>query len=339
MTNLVDLEHIWRQTRGTLRSQMSKANYTALFTDTILLSLDGDLAVIQTTNDLISEWLERRYYLQVQNSLHAVTNITYQLRFVSAGENGTEAYPDSSETTTVDANLSSPAEVKPGVYETDMIKDRGTLSKKDKSSAKTINFLDTSGKGYRQHPHYDATFQRIYLSTRYRNAGVAAFSLHDYICSQFRDFELPWTPVLRIDPEDLAKKVASRQSGQIITGVWRKCPHFKPGQCCDQKPDPRLSDDGCRYWVMGALDILVIERMAAVERRGTGPRNIAYFIQIYRKWPYLTLKQAGYLNEADQLKHAIWLREERKYREWLKRTEENFLFTMINLEGLELKLP
>lgn len=219
-----------------------------------------------------------------------------------------------------------------------------------------FDFFGEGGGGWLRFPHYGPRFYRPYI-------GDEAFDLWEYLRSCDKDASAPWTEVRDFRGKELADQL--RCSVQRITGVWRTCPVFDNayfedgevlGRCCGRSA-PELLEPGdwphqtrpirgeagrpaCRHWVPGALEILQAEGLAVWEKRGSGPRNTYYSIQVYQQLPLLVPKQVELLASAIQVKHARFLRKRELYQPWSAIQSYSMLAERQHvLDGLVLPQP
>jgi chromosomal replication initiator protein len=65
----LDEKETWQAVRGELEVLISKANFTTWFKDTFVLSIADDYIVIGVPNSYAKEWLEKKYYPQIMDSI------------------------------------------------------------------------------------------------------------------------------------------------------------------------------------------------------------------------------------------------------------------------------
>lgn len=65
----LDEKETWQAVRGELEVLISKANFTTWFKDTFVLSIADDYIIIGVPNSYAKEWLEKKYYPQIMESI------------------------------------------------------------------------------------------------------------------------------------------------------------------------------------------------------------------------------------------------------------------------------
>ena len=65
----LDEKETWQAVRGELEVLISKANFTTWFKDTFVLSVADDYIIIGVPNSYAKEWLEKKYYPQIMESI------------------------------------------------------------------------------------------------------------------------------------------------------------------------------------------------------------------------------------------------------------------------------
>ena len=78
---MFDKKNIWDSTVTKLTSNISDPQYRPWFSNTVLKSLDHNLAVIEVPNKFIASWLTDNYLKQIQGYLKEVLNSIPKIRF------------------------------------------------------------------------------------------------------------------------------------------------------------------------------------------------------------------------------------------------------------------
>ncbi len=72
---------LWQKVLVDIEKEVSKANFLTLFKNTILLSLDNDIAKIAVSSPMIVDMIQKRYQSVIKNALYKLTNKNTELVF------------------------------------------------------------------------------------------------------------------------------------------------------------------------------------------------------------------------------------------------------------------
>jgi len=164
-----------------------------------------------------------------------------------------------------------------------------------------------------KHPRYLSLFYQPYFLTFSRFAGPRAFPIWQFLRDRVqpdREYKNAWTPAWEVLLKDLAEMTGF--SSQQLTGCWRICPAYAPGQpCCQRNGTPgRRAEDRCSYWAAGVLQLLIEHGLAVVHVLGTASRNTRYVLQVYRRVGLLTPWQVDRLPADIQRAHQLFLSQD-----------------------------
>lgn len=285
---------IWQQTLEALRLQMTRATYDTWLNDTKLLSHADGIASIGVKNAYAKDWLENRLLSTIQRTLSRITGAPTNVQF-------TILHPPA--TTVADApgpSLPSRSlgEIDPEPADRDMPADC-------RFGIELVSF-DPTTKGFVMTSNYAIQFWQPYLATVERKQGARSGGVAFPLWQLLRSFPAAWTG--RTNPfwpaiQTMADIVANGNRHRILGRAERKG----------------------RKRMVGALEILEIERIVWPRAYGEGRETIYYF-RVLDTLPLLTPWQVTQLPPPIQERHQRTLsRCSIDYQEWKQLTLPSLL--------------
>lgn len=90
------MDDIWKEVLHEIELEVSKGTYLTFFKDTSLISFENSVATIGAPTPITAEFIEKRYYALIKNTLDKKTTQDVSLVFTSRGKTFTTPQPSSS---------------------------------------------------------------------------------------------------------------------------------------------------------------------------------------------------------------------------------------------------
>jgi len=318
---------IWAETLNQLKQQMPAETFHWLANSTAEEA--GDRLTVHLASEQAREWVANRLARQIGRMAEHVAGRRVEIRYEANGTQAPAPRRDETPPQTPPAPDSEAQQVPADLVEFD--------------------FYGEGGGGWVRFPHYAPRFVRPYL-------GDEAFDIWEYIRARSKDAQISWTPPLEVYGSELAAVI--RANVQRVVGVWRQCRVFNRcylqdgevlAECCGLHEGGEIGKirsnkfpqgrPACRYWVHGALEILVQEGLAVLQKHGSSPRSTFYTIQVYQRLPLLVPRQVARLQAKLQVAHARFLRARGKLEAWQEIDVYSMLALAQDEAGLELPVP